>query len=197
MHDGCLKSHDISKVLWWRSRDHSKKRSVLFSWLTKCHKGFPFLNRDYNHVRLPAKGTWTDGPSPSNHPGAVLETKMTQACVNSWEKHPLLCFLKMIKITPRRITSRVTPWTGLFFLAFRVTVRQSWISSQHTLRQHFPRLHFHPCHFLFWQETGDDNTVAQTRRDCLRPAAVPSFCPWLFSLERASCPNIQKLTLTV
>lgn len=33
---------------------------------------------------------------------AVLETKMTQTCVNSWEKHPSLCFVKVIKITPRK-----------------------------------------------------------------------------------------------
>lgn len=116
---------------------------------------------------------------------AVLETKMTQTCVNSWEKHPSLCFVKVIKITPCRIPLWVTPWTGLFFLARRVTVRQSWTASQHTSRQHFPSLHFRPCLFLFWQETGDDNIVAQTSTDCLRPAAGLSLCGSgrLFSLE--------------
>lgn len=33
---------------------------------------------------------------------AVLETKLTQTSVNSWEKHPSLCFVKVIKITPGR-----------------------------------------------------------------------------------------------
>lgn len=27
----------------------------------------------------------------------VLKTEMTQSCVNSWEKHPMLCFVKKKK----------------------------------------------------------------------------------------------------
>lgn len=203
--DGWIKPHDNSslteKALWWRSRDHPKKRSVSLSWLTKCQKGFPFLNRDYNHVRLPAKGTRPDGTSPTLSrlaaPALFLETKMTQTWVNSWEKHPSLCFVKVIKITPWSILLWVTPWTGLFFLARRVTVRQSWTSSQHTSRQHFPSLHFRPCLFLFWQETGDDNIVAQTSRGCLRPAAVPSSCGRLFSLAGLVSKHTKNNTLTV
>lgn len=91
----------MKKPLWLRSRDHPKqknqKKSISLSWLTECRKGFPFLNRHYNHVRLIAKRTQPDGTSPSLLCCTVWETKMTQTCVNSWEKHP--CFTKVIKIT--------------------------------------------------------------------------------------------------
>lgn len=96
-----------------------------------------------------------------------------------------LCFAKVIKITLWSIPQWVTPWMVLFFLASRVTVRQSWTSSQYTSQQHFPSRHFRPCLFLFWQETGDDNTVAQTSSGCLQPAARLFSCGTgrLFSLE--------------
>lgn len=201
--DGWVKLLDNSslteKVLWLRSRDHAEKRSVSLLWLTKFQKGFPFLNRDYNHVRLLAKGTRPDGTSPFLLCCTVLKTKMTRSYVNSWEKHPLLCFVKVIKITLWSIPLWVTPRKGLFFLARRVTVRQNWSFSQHTSRQHFPSLHFRPCSFLFWQETGDDNIVEQTRRDRLRPAAVLSSCGsgCLFSLKGLVSKQRKNNTLTI
>lgn len=172
-------THDHSslteKLLWWRSRDHPKKRSVSLSWLRKCQKGFPFQNRDYNHVRLSAKGTVREGCSLSPLLHRFKDKSDPDLCQQLRKWSP--CAAKVIKITPWSIPPWVTPWTLLFFLARRVTVRQSCASSQHTSRQHFPSLHFRPCLFLFWQETGDDNIVAQTSRGCRRRAAraVPAW----------------------
>lgn len=59
--------------------------------------------------RLPLSPSLSLSLPLSLSPSAVLETKLTQTCVNSWEKHPSLCFVKVIKITPRRLPLWVTP----------------------------------------------------------------------------------------
>ena len=202
----------INKYVWWmvtiagQLQPHgkgivmevsgsSKEKECLAFMINKMSKRISLpKQRLQSSARLPAKGTRPDGTFLLCR--TVLETKMTRTCVNSWRKHPSLCFVKVIKITPWRIPLRVTPWTGLFFLAGRVTVRQSWTSSQHTSRQRFPSLHSRPCPFLFWQETGDDNTGTQTSRDCLRPAAMLSSCGGglLFSLEGLVPKHTKKTT---
>lgn len=190
MYDGWTESLDNSslteKVLWLRSWDHPTKRSVSLSWLTKRQKGFPFLNRDHSQFEAFSQ-TDMARLDFSQICRTVLETKMTQTCVNSWGKHPSLRFVQVIKITQWGILWWVTPRAGLFFLAGRGGHSQAeWdLQPTHIKAALFLRLHFRPCLFLFWQETGDDNKVAQTSRGCLWPAAVPSSCgrQSLFSLK--------------
>lgn len=91
-------------------------------------------------------------PTPSRppHPCAVLETKLSQTCVNSWEKHPWLCFVKVIKITPPgRPAAGLRPQQVCFSWREGSLSARARSPSQQTSRQHFPTLHFHPCHFLF------------------------------------------------
>lgn len=73
---------------------------------------------------------------------SVLEEERSRSVSTAGKWIPPCAFVKVIKITQRSISLWVTPFTGLFFLAGRVTVREGWTSSQHTSRQHFPILPF-------------------------------------------------------
>lgn len=143
------------------------------------------INKISKRISLPKQTTIIWGYQPKGNsqmghlplfPAALFWRQKWPRPVSTAAKGIPRCFVKVIKITLWSIPPWVTPWTVLFFLARRVTVRQSWTSNQYTSRQHFPSLHFRPCLFLFWQETGDDNTVAQTSRGCLQPAARLSSC---------------------
>lgn len=86
----------------------SEEKECLVFMINKMSKGISLPKQRTQSCQAACQrdgARWDDPPPPR----AVLETKLTQTCVNSWEKHPSLCFVKVIKITPRRLPLWGTP----------------------------------------------------------------------------------------
>lgn len=82
-----------------------------------------------------------------NLPLATAETKTIRTCINSWQKHPLAVLLWSDQNnTVRYVTA---PWALCFSWLWGSLSDRAWTSSQHTSRQHFPNLHFHPVSSCF------------------------------------------------